>query len=182
MRTALTEAEFGEQVLTIEHSAFRIELQPEYREPIEAETVARFVAGNPQDPTELPFMRDWYDRVRRLTREGKRIERVRIQEDPPTAYQRWERWIGSWSTAAGEHIRYLTRARAHKIGLLPAVGNTDWWLLDARRLILMGFDDVGRRIRTELTDDPAIVEQACAWRDLAVTHGVLDDPKDAVTA
>jgi hypothetical protein len=182
MNTPLTEAEFGEQVLDIERSALRLELQRTYVEPIEVDTVARFYAGHPQDPTELPFMRNWYDRVRRAIRAGKQVARVRVQEDPPTAYQQWERFIGPWGAAAGEDIRYLTRAQAHKIGLLPAAGNTDWWLLDRRRIILMGFDDVGRRIRTELTDDPATVEQACAWWDLAVRHGVLDNPRDAVTA
>lgn len=182
MRTPLTEAEFGEQVLNIEHSALRLELQATYLEPIEADTVARFYAGHPQDPTELPFMRTWYKRVRLATRSGKHVARVRVQEEPPTPYQMWERFIGPWNTAAGEEIRYLTRRHAHTIGLLPAAGTTDWWLLDRRRVILMGFDDVGHRIRTELTDDPETVEQACAWWDLAVRHGVLDNPRDAVTA
>lgn len=181
MPTPLTDAEFGEQVLAIERSAFRLELQRQYLEPVEAETLAKFTAGAPQDPTELGFMRVWFDRIRRLSSEGKRIERVRVHDEPPTTYQRWERWIGAWNIAAGERMHYLTRTRAHEVGLLPAAGATDWWLLDGNRLIVMHFDDSGRRTNTELTTDPTAVQQACAWWDLAVRHGVLEVPTDAVT-
>lgn len=181
MPTQLTDAEFGEQVLAIEHSALRLELQRQYLEPVEAETLAKFTVGIHQEPTELDFMQAWFDRVRCVTSEGKRIERVRVHDEPPTTYQRWERWIGAWNIAAGERMFYLTRARAHEIGLLPAAGTTDWWLLDSNRLIVMNFDDDGRRISTELTTDPTAVQQACAWWDLAVHHGVLEEPTDAVT-
>jgi hypothetical protein len=75
-------------------------------------------------------------------------------------------------------MRYLTRQRAHEIGLLPAAGNTDWWLLDSSRLIAMHFDDEGHRIKNELITDPAVVIQACMWRDLAVHHSVLNQDQD----
>jgi hypothetical protein len=182
MAIPLTEAEFGEQLRRFDRAMFRLELQHEYREPIEAETVARFRAGDRQIPTELAFMRDWYAHIRASTRQGKLVERVRVHDEPATVYQRWERWIGGWNIAAGERIRYLTREQAHAIGLLPAAGATDWWLIDDTRVILMHFDDVGHRIRTELTTDPVTLRQACAWRDLAISHGVLDEPQDTVTA
>lgn len=174
-------SEFAELLRSFDHTAFRLELQREYREPEEAETLARFQAGDPQDPTEVPMLRAWYDQVRALTSAGRRIERVRVHEDPPTDYQRWERWIGRWNIAAGETMRYLTRAQAHEIGLLPAAGNADWWLLDDQRLILMRFDQDGGRT-DELTDDPELLEQARAWRDLAVRHSALEDTEDALTA
>jgi len=180
MGTSLTDTELGEQVLGVAHTAFRLELQPAYIEPIEAETLARFLAGTPDNPPDVPFLHAWFDRIRQLTQDGKRIERVRIIDEPPTGYQKWARLIGWWSTAAGEHIRYLTRTHAHHIGLLPAAGNTDWWLLDNNRLILMHFDPAGTRTSAQLTTDPATIEQACAWRDLAVRHSVPDNPEDAL--
>ncbi|GIG62281.1 hypothetical protein Lfu02_66530 [Longispora fulva] len=137
--------------------------------------MARFLAGDPQPPTEVPELADWFTQVAKLTGQGKRIERVRVHEDPPTDYQRWERWIGTWNTGAGETIRYLTRRRAHEVGLLPAAGNFDWWLLDSHRLIVMRFDDTGHRLSNELITDPANLVQALAWRDLAVRHSTPDD-------
>lgn len=98
---------------------------------------------------------------------------------PPTDYQRWERWIGRWNVEAGEKMHYLTRAKAYEIGLLPAAGDVDWWLLDSSRLIMMWFDEVGHRISNELVTDPATVVQACAWRDLAVHCAAPDNARSA---
>lgn len=182
MPNQITDAEFAEQLRTFERSAFRLELQREYREPSEADTLARFLAGNPQDPTEVPGLRDWFTQIADLTSRGRRIERVRVHDEPLTDYQRWERWIGAWNIRAGETIRYLTRQQAHDVDLLPAAGTTDWWLLDDSRLILMHFDEVGHRVANELTTDPALIEQACTWRDLAIRYGVADQPDSAVTA
>jgi hypothetical protein len=173
--------EFNRLLATPARAAFRLELQDEYREPVEVDTVARFTAGHPQDPTEVPALRDWYDLIRRLSRAGRHIGRVRVHSDPPTMYQQWERWAGRWNVDAGEVVQYLTRQRAEEIGLLPAAGVADWWLLDDERLILMHFDAEYRRT-DELTDDPGLVEQARAWRDLAVQHGVLDTSHGAFSA
>lgn len=176
----LTKAEFGTQLRTFRHTAFRLELQPAYQEPDEQDTLTRFLAGCPEPPTAVDSLRAWFDQTAEATRQGKRIERVRVHDDPPTDYQRWERWIDRWNTDAGESIRYLTRKRAHEIGLLPDAGNVDWWLLDSNRLIMMRFDRHGLRIEDELVTDPAVVVQACTWRDLAIHHSVLGTPQDAV--
>jgi len=168
MGTPITDAEFGRMLREFEASAFRLELQSAYSEPTEHATVARFLAGDPQPPIEVPELRDWFDQIRRLTSEGKTITRVRVHEDPPTDYQRWERWIGRWNTEAGEDITYLTRQQAHDIGLLPDAGDTDWWLLDDTTLILMRFDRDGRRIHNEIEKDPTVVARSRGWRNLAV--------------
>ncbi|MFY1686571.1 DUF6879 family protein [Plantactinospora sp. WMMB782] len=168
MGTPITNDEFGRMLREFETSAFRLELQPAYSEPTEHATMARFLAGDPQPPIEVPELRAWFDQIRRFTAEGKSICRVRVHEDPPTDYQRWERWIGQWNTEAGEDIAYLTRQQAYDIGLLPDAGDTDWWLLDDATLILMRFDGDGRRILNEVERDPHMVARARAWRDLAV--------------
>jgi len=168
MGTLITEAEFADQLRTFDRTALRLELQSEYREPAEHDTVSRFLYGTPQPPTEVAELRDWFEQVATLTRAGKRIARVRVHDDPPTDYQRWERWIGRWNTTAGEQIDYLTRQQATDIGLLPAAGDVDWWLIDDNRVILMRFDPDGRRISNELETDPQTVAQARAWWDLAV--------------
>lgn len=174
MGTALNDQEFGEALRVFEHTAFRLELQPAYSEPDEHATVAKFLAGEPEPPTEILGLQAWFDQVAGQVRQGKRIERVRVHDEPPTDYQRWERWIGAWNTSAGEVIRYMTRERAREVGLLPAAGDVDWWLLDSNRLIVMRFDAAGHRLTNELVTDPQRVVRACAWRDLAVHYSTID--------
>jgi hypothetical protein len=170
--TPLTEAEFAAALATFERTAFRLELQPAYDEPYERDTVARFLTGHPQDPTDVPELAAWFDQIADLTSQGRTVERVRVHDDPPTAYQRWETWIDRWNRDAGETIHYLRRDQAHMIGLLPAAGPHDWWLLDNDRLIVMTFDVDGRSLGDFLHSDPYAVEQARTWRDLAI-RGVL---------
>lgn len=169
-RRLLTEDEWTDQLRSFEHTAFRLEQQPAYWEPSEEATIRRFLAGDPEPPDQVPGLRAWFEQVAAQVVEGKRIERVRVNDVPPTGQQQWERWIDPWNTAAGEVIHYLDRPRAHEIGLLPAAGVDDWWLLDSCRLIIMRFDGDGHRVENELITDPERVVQACAWRDLAVHH------------
>jgi hypothetical protein len=168
--TVISNTEFGDYLSQVRHTAFRLELQPAYSEPSEQATVARFLSGDPQPPTEVEGLRQWFAQVAAQTAEGVRISRVRVHDDPPTDYQRWERWIGAWNVSAGEDIQYLTRSRAHEIGLLPAAGNQDWWLLDSQQLLVMTFDAQGHRVQNELITEDHRVVQACGWRDLAVHH------------
>jgi hypothetical protein len=170
--TLLSEAGFLEAVLSFEHTAFRLELQRSYAEPHEAPQFAAFLRGDPQPGPDDPELRDWYRSVAEHVAQGGRMERVRVQEDPPTDYQRFERWLDQWNIEAGEVMRYMTRDRAHEVGLLPAAGTADWWLIDSARLIVMRFNSAGHRIANELVTDPETVLQACKWRDLAVHHSV----------
>lgn len=170
--TLLSEAEFLEVVLSYEHTAFRLELQRSYAEPNEEPQFAAFLRGEPKQGPDDPDLRHWYERVAEHTARGARMERVRVQEDPPTDYQRFERWLDQWNLPAGEVMRYMTRERAYEIGLLPAAGDADWWLIDSAQLIVMRFDATGHRIANELVIDPETVLQACKWRDLAVHYSV----------
>ena len=171
MGRLLNSEEFWSLFTEINYSAFRLELQPLYREDEEEESLRKFLAGEPTDPAvDVEGCLPWWELVRDLTRRGGRMERVRVHEDPPTDYQRWERWLGRWNEEAGEVIWYPTRAQAHEFGLLPAGGDVDWWLFDSHRLVQMHFDADGNRIRTELVSDPEAVVQANVWRDLALYH------------
>jgi hypothetical protein len=172
MGTRLTSAEFADEFNRFSATAFRLELQPAYVEPVEAETLAKFLAGHPEEPTCVPAIKQWLDQVAAMAQEGRHIERVRVHEDPPTDYQRWERWAGRWNVEAGEKIHYLTREHAEAAGLLPGAGDVDWWLFDSKRLIVMRFDEDHHRISNELVTDQDSIQRACAWRDLAVRAAV----------
>ncbi|RZU48583.1 hypothetical protein EV385_0300 [Krasilnikovia cinnamomea] len=162
-------------------SAFRLELQPTYIESYEQELVDRWSAGEFRAPTAVPELADWFARIGEQTSRGVQVGRVRIQEDQPTSYQRFERWCDPWNLRAGENIRYMTRQRALEVGLLPAAGaKGDWWLIDVQRLILITHDPDGRRLQYLSTTDSATVKQAATWRDLAIRHSELSDARPAV--
>lgn len=169
----LSATEFGQELHRFTRSAFRLELQDSYAVAEEDELFAAYMGGERPTPADVsPDFAEWYRLIREHTQHGRPVERVRVQQDPPTDYQRFERWLDQWNTEAGETMRYLTRERAHEIGLLPAAGTADWWLLDEERLIVMRFDEEGHPIRYELTTDPTNVDLARGWRNLAVRHSV----------
>lgn len=177
VRRVLTEAEWAAELAGFRYTAFHLETQPAYLIDDEQDWLARWLAGDMTPPTAEPAIRAWLDDKARQAAEGKRTERVRVFEDPPTDYQRWEQWFGRWNVEAGEHIRYMTRARAVEVGLLPdaAPGRTDWWLLDSSRLLVTYLDEVGRPGVKELVTDAESVVKACAWRDLATFHSAPVD-------
>jgi hypothetical protein len=165
--TPVTEEEFLAMVRGFRRSAFRLETRGTYAPGYEREDFARFLAGAPRPPSEVDWWRPWLDRVGRLTREGKTVSRVRILNEPPSDYERWQLWAARWHAEAGEDIRYLPRSRAERIGL-PV--DQDWWLLDDERLILMEFaadGDIGPK--TLITDDGTVARYR-AWRDLAMRN------------
>lgn len=171
-------AEFFPTLHSFQREAFRLELQDSYAVAEEDELYPAFVRGERPVPTDLsPDLADWFRRIAEHTRQGKRVERVRVQQDPPTQYQQFERWLDRWNLEAGEVMRYLTRQRAYEIGLLPAAGNTDWWLLDNERMILIHFDDEGHPVRYELSTDPVTVNLATELRNLAVRNSVRANPR-----
>ena len=167
MITRITEEEFDRELATVKRSAFRLETRDNYALGYERADFERFLAGSPAPPPELDWWRPWLDQIARLTKEGKRIGRVRVLAEPPSDYQRWQIWAAPWHARAGEQIRYWPRSRAEQI---PVPLTRDWWLLDDERVINMWFTDAGEIDRKILTDDPGTVARYCRWRDLAVRN------------
>jgi hypothetical protein len=172
----ITEAEFSRLLESFSRSAWRLETYDSYHLDYEAADFQQFLAGRSAPPTEISWWRPWLDMVTAMTREGKRIGRVRILAEPPTDYQRWELWSAPWHAQAGEQIGYLTRSQANALGLPTRY---DWWLLDEQAVIVMRFDEAGRIAGKDLVTDPGIVAEHQELRDLAVRHAV---PAEAFTA
>lgn len=148
-------------------SAFRLETRPQYALTVERPAFERFLAGAPLPPSALSWWREWLDEVGVLTRQGKRIGRVRVLSDPPTRYQEWGLWGTAWHIRAGEDIRYLPRRTADVLGIPMG----DWWLFDDQQLVAMTFTPQGDIAGKMLITGPA-VSDCCAWRDLAVRHAI----------
>lgn len=172
----ITEEEFDQLLATPARSAFRLETQPVYALSYEREDFGLFLAGTPRSPDEIDWWQPWLERVTRLTSRDVAFSRVRILDEPPTDYQRWEMWGDPWHDAIGERIDYLFRNAATRIGL-PL--DHDWWLLDDERLIDMRFDASGEISSKSLSSDPDVIAQHHEWRDLAIRHAT---PAGEITA
>lgn len=175
MTEQLTGDDFNNLFRYFTSTAFRLEVQPVYQVTEERQSVDEFLAGEPRPVTEFPFYATWLEQIRSVTADGRKVERVRVLDEPPTDYQRWEIWSGQYNTAAGEVIRYMTRSQAARISL-PT--NHDWWLFDSQRLAVMRFSERGEPLGGEIVTDPAIVAQHNEWWRLAVQHSSPRPPSE----
>src|ERR1039458_3755484 len=93
-------------------SAFRFETRSTYALSYEQADFDRFLAGSPVPPP--------------ATAEGTTVSRVRVLDEPPSDYQRWELWAAPWHSRAGERIAYVSRSKAMR-AMLPLWLGGDWW-------------------------------------------------------
>ncbi|WP_353938342.1 DUF6879 family protein [Streptomyces ficellus] len=111
---------------------------------------------------------DWRRNVAEQVAQGKRFERVRLVDDPPTDGQRFLLASGQGNVRAGEDIRNLSRADAEHLGL----PDWDFWLFDSRILVRFVFDENDTTMGVIVSEDPAEVLAACQARDTAWHHAV----------
>ncbi|MFC1417050.1 DUF6879 family protein [Streptacidiphilus cavernicola] len=145
-----------------EHTAWRLETRTGYLSDQEMPSYEEFLrTGDTAGEVGHP----WFDNVRRMVGNGKRFERVRLVDSPPTVGQRYLLACARTNVAAGEDIRYLWRADAEQYG----VNLSDFWLFDSRTVARFHFEGE-RTIGMELITDPAEVLRACQVRDVAWHH------------
>ncbi len=169
MTDFLTGSEFRRLCETFEYTAFRLETRDRYLDGEEQEPLRRFLAGEP--PEDAWFM-DWYDAVKQLTAEGRRMSRVRVVTEPLSDYTRFGIDLARrLNVPAGEDIRYLPRSRALELSL----PEEDFWILDSSRVMVLHFDG-DLLLGAELVNDPAEIVKRSYWREAAWHHAV---PLDA---
>lgn len=143
-----------------EHTAWRLETQRGYAVDREGERWHRWLAGEgvgyePDSP--------WHVLVRTAAEAGKRFERVRLVDDPPTEGQRYLLDTGLGNVEAGEDIRNLYRADAVRHGL----PDFDFWLFDSRTMVKFAFDEDCKTLGVYVIEEPREVLAACQVRDMA---------------
>lgn len=178
MAGLITGDAFTDLFRQFEHTAYRLEVRTIYGVPEEDEPFQRFLAG--EDPS-TDWFEPWLALMREQTSQGKRVERVRVVDEPPSDYLRFEIWGTPHNLAAGEDIRYLTRSRANELGL----PNEDTWLFDSKRLARLHFDGQNRPLGASLHEDLAELVQYNYWRDTAWHYAETFDTysrRSAVTA
>ncbi|MGW7518378.1 DUF6879 family protein [Streptomyces sp. NPDC054796] len=142
------------------HTAFRLEVRTAYGIPEEDEPFRDFLAGR-QPP--ISWFRPWLSLMEEQTAQGKRVERVRLIDEPPSDYLRFELWGTPYNLAAGEDIRYLRRAEAAPL----ALPEHDFWLFDSRLVARLQFGDRDRFLGVTLSEDPEDALRHVRWRDAA---------------
>ncbi len=164
----MTPEDFDALFDALHESAFRLEALPQYRVGgAEQERLNAYLNGRPL-PERSVRTQPWVARLAVSTvTAGISWSRVRVVDEPPTDYQRYQ-LESSYreSQAVGEQIRVVSRSAVGEVG-------PDFWLLDAgtewASAVVMRYDDDGRWLGADLVTDPATVAELDARRT-AVTE------------
>lgn len=141
-------------------TAYRLEVRRSYGVTDEDAPFQQYLAG--EDPG-IRWLQPWLDLMSEQTRRGKQVHRVRVVDDPPSDYLRWEIENTPHNLRAGEDIRYLPRREAERLDL----PDHDSWLFDDRLLALLEFDDEDRFLGFRRSRDTNWVSAHVRWRELA---------------
>ncbi|ONK11460.1 DUF6879 family protein [Streptomyces sp. MP131-18] len=152
---------------TFEHTAWRLESRCRYQAAEQSAAYQRFVTGQRTGPGPAPEEPRGAGR-RRQPALGRRVERVRVVDDPPTLGQLYLLDAARRNARAGEDVRNLWRADAEWLKL----PGEDFWLFDSRVLAVLRFDDADRLTGIEVVTEPQEVLRACQVRDAAWHHAV----------
>ncbi|MFF5004116.1 DUF6879 family protein [Streptomyces phaeochromogenes] len=156
---------FGAYFEEFEHTAWRLETRCGYASDRAGDKYRQYlVTGEVPDDSHRP----WCANIRAQTAQGKRIERVRIVDTPPTSEQLFLLAAAASNNAAGEDIRNLWRMDAGKAGL----PSEDFWLFDSRRALALHFDDEDEYLGAELVENPTRIVRFCQIRDAAWHYAI----------
>ncbi|MEV8477885.1 DUF6879 family protein [Streptomyces sp. NPDC051173] len=148
-----------------QHTAWRLETQRGYASDRKSPSWQEWQAGKSSG---YKADHPWHANVRAQTSAGKRFERVRLVDEPPTDGQRFLLASGLGNVEAGEDIRNLTRAEAQRLGLPEC----DFWLFDSATVVKFAIDDEGTTLGVYVLDDAETVLRACQVRDAAWHYAV----------
>ncbi|MGA4998444.1 DUF6879 family protein [Streptomyces arboris] len=157
--------EFEGLFRTFDHSAWRLETRRRFASDEATNTYRQFVETGAVDwDVEDPYC----ELIRSQTAQGKRVERVRIVDQPPTMGQLYLLDNAKRNSGLGEDIRNLWRADADRLRL----PSEDFWLFDSRLAAKLRFDDEDNLVDVELITEPAEIVRYSVIRDAAWHHAV----------
>ncbi|MBT2411074.1 hypothetical protein J7I94_10940 [Streptomyces sp. ISL-12] len=162
--------EFGGLFRKFEHTAWRLETRRRYASDEAGDRWKGFIeTGSVVEdwPAGAP-VRSFRDTIREQTGLGKRVERVRIVDQPPTTGQRYLLDGARWNIASGEDIRNMWRVDADRLRL----PDEDFWLFDSRLIALLRFDYDDQLTHVDLITEPAEVVRCSMIRDAAWHYAV----------
>ncbi|MET8611105.1 MULTISPECIES: DUF6879 family protein [Streptomyces] len=160
--------EFDGMFTTLRHSAWRLETRRRYAWDEQQDTYREFLTAGRVD---WDLKDAWCRERREQVALGKRFERVRILDEPPTEGQRYLLDNARRNTTAGEAIRVLTRSKADELQL----PGEDFWIFDARVVALLHFNDADDMTGVELITNPVEVLRYAQAREAAWHHAMPYD-------
>ncbi|MEU0978265.1 DUF6879 family protein [Streptomyces griseus] len=164
--------EFEGLFRTFSHSAWRLETRRRFASDEATDTYRQFVESGSVDwDLDDPYC----ELIRTQTAQGKRVERVRIVDRPPTTGQLYLLNNAKRNSGLGEDIRNVWRSDADFLQL----PSEDFWLFDSRLAAKLRFDDDDHLVDVELITEPAEITRYSLIRDAAWHHAV---PYEAFTA
>ncbi|MFJ3325246.1 DUF6879 family protein [Streptomyces griseus] len=157
--------EFEGLFRTFSHSAWRLETRRRYASDEGTDTYRQFVeSGEVEWDESDPYC----ELIRSQTAQGKRVERVRVVDQPPTAGQLYLLNNATRNRGLGEDIRNVWRTDAECLQL----PQEDFWLFDSRLAARLRFDDGDHLVDVELITEPAEIVRYSIIRDAAWHHAV----------
>lgn len=142
-------------------TAWRLEVRTSYGLLADDQPYQEFLAGREPD---LSWFTPWLGLIRGQVRvRGKQVRRVRVVDQPPSDYLRWEHYLNKWNAEAGEDIRYLHRPAADGLRL-PGY---DFWIFDSSAVAFMTFAASGEFTGPVVVEDDAVTRQHLAYQDAA---------------
>ncbi|WP_399897101.1 DUF6879 family protein [Streptomyces sp. BBFR51] len=162
--------EFGDLFGKFEHSAWRLETRRRYASDEKNDRWQQFVDTGEvgDDWADAPEVSWFRDTIRAQTEQGKRMERVRLVDQPATPGQRYLLNCAKGNIGFGEDIRNVWRTDADRLRL-PA---EDFWLFDSRLVALLQFDQDDELTHVDLITEPSEVVRCCMIREAAWHHAV----------
>jgi hypothetical protein len=142
------------------HTALRLESLAHYAVPAEREAYRDFLAGRPFD---LSWHQPWLEMIKAAVDAGKDVRRVRVMSEPPTPYQAFELTITPHNLHAGEDIRILSTDAARRL----ALPDTDYWLFDRAKVVIMHFDSAGVFLHADVSEGAGAVAECRRLWNLA---------------
>ncbi|MFF2328342.1 MULTISPECIES: DUF6879 family protein [unclassified Streptomyces] len=159
---------FAGMFAKLKHSAWRLETRRRYASDEETDTYRQFLAEGRVD---WDLDDPWCTGRRDQSALGKRFERVRILDEPPTPGQRYLLDNARRNTAVGENILVLARSRADELHL----PQEDFWIFDSRVVALLHHNDADEMTGVELITNPVDVLRYAQVREAAAHHAVPYD-------
>ncbi|MFI8529048.1 DUF6879 family protein [Streptomyces aquilus] len=158
--------EFDRLFTQFEHTAWRLETRRRYASDEVTDTYAQFLRGEPVDWTGRDA--EWCAERREQVALGKRFERVRVVDNPPTPGQLYLLDNARRNSSVGEDIRQLWRTDADRLQL----PDEDFWLFDSRLVARLSFTEADELTSVELITEPMEVNRYAQVRDAATHYAV----------
>ncbi|WP_329276972.1 DUF6879 family protein [Streptomyces sp. NBC_01451] len=158
--------EFDRLFTQFKHAAWRLETRRRYASDEVTETYAQFMRGESVSWEGVDV--EWCAERREQTALGKRFERVRIVDNPPTPGQLYLLDNAQRNSAVGEDIHQLWRDDAERLQL----PDEDFWIFDSRLVARLNFDGEDNLVSVELITEPVEVNRYAQVRDSARHYAV----------